>query len=432
MSQQGNNNPPEKVAADILRSKRQRNAPINAKQNDQTNTNKKKPKKSRTQQLDDDSEDDATSATALQKSSSTTSRGSDVGSGQKALQKSSSTSSRGSDFGSGQNGRKALSSQEEGDGSTPPKHIPNVFVSSAAKLSSAERAVLKGHYTSPSMHGITPDSPDAKDGPEHKMIYARVVEATNDITPRLHGLKAVPFLYWDTHQPTLCAVQLITRFPDLVSYAETHYHGVPQMAHRWATKIRTKANNERAAQIRNIKQIWFNSYSKLSLAYSYATSHKDTNEENDEDDGNDEEFMTITDAVRDSGVEGIDDLRNLLRSDAMYKNSTVFTLFCQGLESGELKHSKRLQPTTIGCLITIAHEAHFRLELWYTLSKVGFSHSSKVAHIAKRKENFLAFCKLVKKDRLDNEAAAFAQRLTSENLDGEIDGAFEPLDSSYY
>ena len=97
-----------------------------------------------------------------------------------------------------------------------------------------------------------------------------------------------------------------------------------------------------------------------------------------------------------------------------------------------MKHSKRLQPTTIGSLITIAHEAHFRLELWYTLSKVDFSHSSKVTHIAKRKENFIAFCKLVIKDRLHNEAAAFAQRLASENLDGEIDGDIEELDSTYY
>jgi hypothetical protein len=105
--------------------------------------------------------------------------------------------------------------------------------------------------------------------------------------------------------------------------------------------------------------------------------------------------MTITETVRDGGVEGIDELRALLRSDAMYKNSTVFTLFCQGLECGELKHSKRLPPTTIGSLLTIAHEAHFRLELWYTLSKVDFSHTSKITHIAKRKENFLAFCKLV-------------------------------------
>ena len=119
-------------------------------------------------------------------------------------------------------------------------------------------------------------------------------------------------------------------------------------------------------------------------------------------------------------------------SDAMYKNSAVFTLLCQGLESGELKHSKRLQPATISSLITIAHEAHFRLELWYTLSKIDFSHTSKVTHIAKRKENFLFFCKLVKKDRLDNEAAAFAQRLASENLDGEIDGDIEALDSTYY
>jgi hypothetical protein len=305
-------------------------------------------------------------------------------------------------------------------------------VSSAEKVSSAERGYQKAPYTTPSMHGITPDPPDAKEGPEHKMITARVVEATNDITPRLHGQKAVPFLYWDTHQPTLCAVKLITRFPDLISFAETHYHGVPQMAHRWATHIRTKANNERAAQIRNIKQIWFNSYSKFSMAYSFPSANKDSIEENDNDDGTSEQFMTITETVRDSGVEGIDGLRALLRSDAMYKNSAVFTLFCQGLESGELKHSKRLQPTTIGSLITIAHEAHFRLELWYTLSKIDFSHSSKVTHIAKRKENFIAFCKLVKTDRLHNEAAAFAQRLASENLDGEIDGEIEELDSTYY
>ncbi len=45
--------------------------------------------------------------------------------------------------------------------------------------------------------------------------------------------------------------------------------------------------------------------------------------------------------------------------------------------------------------------------------------------------NVHAFCKLVKKERLDNEAVAFAQRLASENFDGEIDGAFEPLDSTF-
>ncbi len=109
------------------------------------------------------------------------------------------------------------------------------------------------------------------------------------------------------------------------------------MAHRWATHIRTKANNERAAQIRNIKQIRVNSYSKFPLAYAYAPGNKDTNEENDHD-GTNEEVMTITETVRDSGIEGIEGLRALLRSHAMYKNSVVFTLFCQGLESGELKH----------------------------------------------------------------------------------------------
>ncbi len=280
------------------------------------------------------------------------------------------------------------------------------------------------------MYGLTPDPYNLPDGPERKMLTARVVEATNDITPRLLGTKPRPFFYWDTHQPTLCAVQLINRFPDLILYADAHYHGVPQMAHRWATHIRTKSNNERAAQIRSIKEIWVNSFSKFSIAYSYVSETTD----GDEDEGNEgiHEVLAITETVRDSGIQGIEELRALLRSDALYKNSAVFNLFSQGLECGVLKHSKRLPPTTISSLITIAHEAHFRLELWFTLSKADFSHSSKVTHIAKRKEYFLTFCKFVKQDRMDNEAAAFAQQIASDDLDGNIDGASEPLDSSYY
>ena len=48
------------------------------------------------------------------------------------------------------------------------------------------------------------------------------------------------------------------------------------------------------------------------MAYSFPSANKDTNEENDNDDGTSEEFMTITETVRDSGVEGIDGLRALL------------------------------------------------------------------------------------------------------------------------
>ena len=401
------------IAAELVSAKRLRNPPAVIVQPPPQTKQKKRPK----QQLDEVFEDEDGIASSQTPATSGT-----------ALQKSASTSSRASDSSTGRKSGNGSSSEQTGNGYTPPKTKPNVSLSSAEKV---KKGLPKTMYGSPNMYGITmPDPYNVPDGPEQKMISARVVEATNDITPRLHGPKPVPFLYWDTHQPTLCATQLINRFPDLILFADTHYHGVPQMAFRWATLIRTKANNERAAQIRTIKEVWVNSFSKYSIAYLYLPETTGS----DEDEGNEgiHEVLAITETVRDSGIQGIEELRALLRSDAMYKNSAVFNLFCQGLESGVLKHSKRLPPTTISSLITIAHEAHFRLELWFTLSKVDFSHSSKVTHIAKRKEYFTAFCKLVKQDRIDNEAAAFAQRVASDELDGNIDGASEPLDSRYY
>jgi hypothetical protein len=52
--------------------------------------------------------------------------------------------------------------------------------------------------------------------------------------------------------------------------------------------------------------------------------------------------------------------------------------------------------------------------------------------MTKRKELFLAFCKFVKQDRLDNEAQAHAQRLASEELDAANNDTSAALDSSYY
>jgi hypothetical protein len=224
------------VAAEIVRGKRLRNPPIVVQP-----TTKKKSKNRHKKQLDTDSEDEDGKASSQSTAKSTT-----------PLQKSASTSSRGSDCSTGHKVAHGSSSEQKVDGSTPSKRIPNVLLPSAEKV---KKGLAKTMYESPNMYGITPDPYNVTDGPEQKMITARVVEATNDITPRLHDPKPRPFLYWDTHQPTLCAQQLINRFPDLILFADAHYHGVPQMAHRWATHIRTKANNERAAQIRSIKEI---------------------------------------------------------------------------------------------------------------------------------------------------------------------------------
>ena len=145
------------------------------------------------------------------------------------------------------------------------------------------------------------------------------------------------------------------------------------------------------------------------------------------------DIMKLSTNVELSGVESVEELRNLIRSSAMYKNDTVFTHFCQGLESGMLKQSMKLQPTPLAALITIAHEAHFRAELWLQLGKATFRHTTTSEHIEYRKTNFDEFCELVMKDREDNEADASSRRLGRDlNGDAEDEDTTAPINPKYY
>ena len=263
---------------------------------------------------------------------------------------------------------------------------------------------------------------------EPGMLRARTIEAINDIAPSMQGRTPVPFMYWQTHLPHLCATQLITRYRDLEKYAHANYHGIPQMAHRHALLIRNTANNERAVQITYMKKIWLMSSSKFALAFPLIPNNALT-----EDCASVSiDIMKLSLSVQISGLESVEELRTLIRSSSMYKNDAVFTHFCQGLESGMLKQSRKLNPTPLALLITIAHEAHFRAELWLHLAKATFRHTTTNEHLAYRKTNFNEFCELVAKDREDNEADASSRRL-ARDLNGDAeDAATETINPKFY
>ena len=171
------------------------------------------------------------------------------------------------------------------------------------------------------------------------------------------------------------------------------------MAHRHAKLIRDAANNERAVQITSMKKIWLTSSSKFALAFPFIPNNAVT-----EDCASANiDIMKLSTSVEASGVGSVEELRRLIRSSAMYRNDTVFTNFCGGLESGMLKQSQKLRPTPLSALITIAHEAHFRAELWLHLGKATFRHTTTTEHIEYRKTNFDEFCELVAKDRQDKQ-----------------------------
>jgi hypothetical protein len=282
---------------------------------------------------------------------------------------------------------------------------------------SPRRAVGGGRKSLP--YAALPDGPTHY-GPgnktEERMLKARTVEAINDIQPRPDGSTPVPFMYWRTHLPHLCAAQLITRYNDLVKYANKHYHGVPQMAHTHAATIRNTANNERSVQVTAIQKIWLTESSKFAMAFPFVPQNDLTEDTPSVD------LMKLSTNMELSGLESVAQLRTLIRSSEMYKNAAVFTIFCQGLESGLLKQSMKLPPTPLAKLITIAHEAHFRAELWLHLGKATFRHLTTNDVIRYRKENFDEFCDIVAKDREDNEADASSRRL-GRDLNGDGDAA---------
>ena len=61
-------------------------------------------------------------------------------------------------------------------------------------------------------------------------------------------------------------------------------------------------------------------------------------------------------------------------------------------------------------VITVAHEAHFRLELWFSLRGGNFSHDTSKQNINERHGKFGEFCRFVNEDRHDNADKAFDNR----------------------
>ena len=61
-------------------------------------------------------------------------------------------------------------------------------------------------------------------------------------------------------------------------------------------------------------------------------------------------------------------------------------------------------------IITVAHEAHFRLELRFSLRGGNYSHDSSKQNINERRAKFGEFCRYVNEDRHDNADKAFENR----------------------
>ena len=240
---------------------------------------------------------------------------------------------------------------------------------------------------------------------ESRMLIARVIEATHAISPaKITGVQPEPFMYWHAKKPEAAALKLLLRYPDLITYADKHCNGTYAMATKWAKTIGRKATNERSTQINTVKATWLSVSSPFHLATNVLCGELPTNITDDQP-------MQLSDELIASGLETIQELRDLLKSSQMYNNDVVYSRFCEGLESGNLKQSEKLNPTSISKLITIGHEAHFRLELWFALSRQKYAHHPNKAYNFMRKAEWHVFLELVYLDRKMNEPKAHLDRM---------------------
>jgi hypothetical protein len=84
--------------------------------------------------------------------------------------------------------------------------------------------------------------------------------------------------------------------------------------------------------------------------------------------------------------------------------------------------------TRISDIITVAHEAHFRLELWFALRGGNYSHDTSKHSITERHEKFGEFCRYVTADCHDNADLAFANRAATGPLAEEDAGSSSDSD----
>ena len=175
--------------------------------------------------------------------------------------------------------------------------------------------------------------------------------------------------------------------------ATAHYGTVKRTATVWRTEVGKRANNLRSSQIRSFKKNWLTCGSPYAIV-TYVTK-SDLKKK--------DKAMKVSKAVVASGLSTVEDVRKCLRSKDMYLNPVLYNLICSGIESGKLKNTAKLKnPSTLPRLLTVAHEAHLRLELFYSLEEQRYAHDPSIVHTAQRIKLWEKLCDIVVSDRERN------------------------------
>jgi len=141
-----------------------------------------------------------------------------------------------------------------------------------------------------------------------------------------------------------------------------------------------------------------------------------------------------------TSLRKVKELRDLLMSPRLYLNNEVYTTFATAFESGHMRGTTPAAPQPLEDTLSVAAEAHFRAELWFSLGEYDFKHKVAKAWLQHRKATWQKCCKFVFDDRTANAKPAWiarqaAPQTASANEDDDRKGVVSvkaPVDQKYW
>jgi hypothetical protein len=217
--------------------------------------------------------------------------------------------------------------------------------------------------------------------------------AVNDIGP--HDPPKVPFLYWAS-EGNDCARRLFARYPSLQRLASLHPKDV--LMKRYSRAIKDAALNEKNAQIRLVRELFVcNDFPEFQLVQNVMAS--------DEHNGP----MQLVPALQEC-FKDVAQLRAYILGSKMYLQFPLYELWSKALESGKLRNQDERNATPLPDMLTIAHEAHFRCIVAWTISRQSYRQGLGVKAANQRTAEFQATCEAVAKDREKHADGAWQTR----------------------
>ena len=179
-------------------------------------------------------------------------------------------------------------------------------------------------------------------------------------------------------------------------------------------QVRTMHTNERATQVRLLRQLFFSpiGFPEWCLAKNVIPFENEHGAAVATSNGTNLSIR-LTRMWAES-INTVEKLQALLMSSQLYRNPVAYEALSAGFESGHMRQTTYIEPQPLSKTLTTAAEAHFRMELYYCLSRPCFSHQKSQASYDSRMNMWHEMIPKVFKDRADNEDAAWELRV--ENL----------------